>query len=175
VVESRDWSTRLEYGYGIQYAQTGEDILDAYWQTLVVGKLSGGFESAKAGFVEWDEVVRSNFRDIPTSKYLKRTSWILALPSIVKKSIEMAKFGLSAGHLMTFRGDMTVATNRRLLAPSLAKKGDHIALVKGSKVPLVLRTAADGLKWNLIGHCYVHGIMRGEAFDEDQLADIWIV
>lgn len=40
------------------------------------------------------------------------------------------------------------------------------------KVPLVLRTVAGGPKWNLIGDCYVHGIMHGEGFNKGRLTDI---
>jgi hypothetical protein len=179
-----EWEKISQARSGIQYAQTEEEILDAYWQTLVAGKLSGGYDAAKAGFVQWDEVIRAKFLKLSTSKYLKWTNTVLALPSLIKMATEIAKSGFSAGPIMAFRSDMTVATNRRMfrteeghigLAPASAKKGDCIAIFKGVKVPLVLRPAAGSSKWNLVGDCYIHGIMRGEVFDESICADFWIV
>ncbi|RSL81600.1 hypothetical protein CEP51_005743 [Fusarium floridanum] len=41
---------------------------------------------------------------------------------------------------------------------------DEIALLKGGKAPFVVRR--DGKYWKILGECYVHGIMFGEAWDE---------
>ena len=59
------------------------------------------------------------------------------------------------------------------LVPRGALKGDSIAVFMGADVPFVLR-ATDTEEYELIGECYVHGIMNGEAFDgrEAQLGDI---
>ncbi|KAF2964103.1 hypothetical protein GQX73_g9476 [Xylaria multiplex] len=52
------------------------------------------------------------------------------------------------------------------LGPRLTKEGDRVFLVKGSRAPLMLRPRPQNGKWELLGDCYVHGIMQGEAFDE---------
>ncbi|KAH6699937.1 hypothetical protein BKA64DRAFT_714229 [Cadophora sp. MPI-SDFR-AT-0126] len=43
---------------------------------------------------------------------------------------------------------------------------DIIAIFAGAKVPYVLRAFKDQDKYSLIGECYVHGLMEGEAFEE---------
>jgi hypothetical protein len=57
------------------------------------------------------------------------------------------------------------------IVPLLAKPGDSVCLVFGADVPFVLRKAPTkqssekyGRKqcYNLVGECYVHGIMDGE-------------
>jgi hypothetical protein len=56
------------------------------------------------------------------------------------------------------------------LVPDYSEKGDIIAVVVGAQTPFVLRPAdqaAEGNKYRLVGECYIHGIMDGEA-----LADI---
>jgi len=61
------------------------------------------------------------------------------------------------------------------LVPSSVRVRDCIGLFKGAKVPLVLRKA--GTKeagYLLVGECYIHGIMQGEAFNEDKCGEIWI-
>lgn len=53
------------------------------------------------------------------------------------------------------------------LMPPLAKLGDHICVLYGCSVPVVLRkmsSAEDShAHWQLIGDAYVHGIMNGET------------
>ncbi|KAI1411478.1 heterokaryon incompatibility protein-domain-containing protein [Hypoxylon sp. FL1857] len=41
--------------------------------------------------------------------------------------------------------------------------GDIVACLEGAYVPHILRPTGDG-SWSLIGDCYVHGLMDGEAF-----------
>jgi hypothetical protein len=45
----------------------------------------------------------------------------------------------------------------------LAQVGDFVFLPLGSAVPFTIRPKSDGT-YELIGECYVHGIMKGEAF-----------
>lgn len=44
-------------------------------------------------------------------------------------------------------------------------QGDYIAVLAGGRFPFVLRSTGD--HYRLIGPCYVHGIMDGEAFLDD--------
>ena len=60
------------------------------------------------------------------------------------------------------------------LAPELTVSGDCVAIVKGAKVPLILRPMDDA-KWELIGDCYIHGIMHGEAFKKQKCEDMEII
>ena len=46
------------------------------------------------------------------------------------------------------------------LAPSGAREGDVICLLRGGNVPFVLRERENGY-WELVGEAYVHGIMDG--------------
>jgi hypothetical protein len=58
------------------------------------------------------------------------------------------------------------------LAPEATKKGDSIALLKGGRLPFVLRK--EGENWAMLGSCYIHGIMYGEGFDEKGCGTMWI-
>jgi hypothetical protein len=51
--------------------------------------------------------------------------------------------------------------------------GDKVVLIQGSEVPYVLRPSHDGT-YHVMGNCYVHGIMYGEAWDESMVEDIQI-
>lgn len=56
------------------------------------------------------------------------------------------------------------------MVPMMACVGDEIVIFSGGKVPFVIR--AEGNNFKLVGPCYVHGIMDGEAFpDGDTKSD----
>jgi hypothetical protein len=62
------------------------------------------------------------------------------------------------------------------LGPRLCQPLDCIAICKGGKLPLVLRPK--GNCWELIGECYIHGVMDGtqwEALAERECLDFWLV
>ncbi|KAF4500718.1 Heterokaryon incompatibility 6, OR allele [Fusarium agapanthi] len=59
------------------------------------------------------------------------------------------------------------------LVPWPARASDRIALLRGGRTPYVLRKA--GEKWKILGDCYVHGIMSGEAWNDDKCVDIEII
>jgi hypothetical protein len=52
--------------------------------------------------------------------------------------------------------------------PPAAQQGDLIYLLKGGAVPFVLRPVdGDAGKFEMIGECFVYGIMNGEALRKD--------
>lgn len=70
------------------------------------------------------------------------------------------------------------------LVPGICRESDVVVVVcKGVKVPIVLRRECakeegmeNGLgEWEFIGDCYVHGVMEGEAWDEQRCVDFWVV
>lgn len=60
------------------------------------------------------------------------------------------------------------------LAPAGAREGDAVVLARGGRLPLVLREVETGAS-ELVGDCYVHGIMYGEAFEEDKCQTIRLI
>lgn len=55
-----------------------------------------------------------------------------------------------------------------VLGPDALQAGDVVAVLRGGKVPFVLRkVSVDGgdERWVLVGECYVHGLMDGEGWD----------
>lgn len=55
--------------------------------------------------------------------------------------------------------------------PYNAKPGDHLYVSKGMRVPVVLRPVGNSGSWQLVGACYIHGLMDGEA--EDMAENQW--
>ena len=50
--------------------------------------------------------------------------------------------------------------------PNDAACGDRIALLLGGRTPFVLRPVAGTREYELVGACYVHGIMDGELLEK---------
>jgi hypothetical protein len=42
--------------------------------------------------------------------------------------------------------------------------GDQVWVLENGRVPFVLRPVADGKNFELLGECYVHGVMDGQLF-----------
>ena len=51
------------------------------------------------------------------------------------------------------------------LVPRRAQAGDLICVLFGTTTPYLLRPVESGagMQYQLVGHCYVHGLMDGEA------------
>jgi hypothetical protein len=59
------------------------------------------------------------------------------------------------------------------------EEGDIIALILGTCVPYILRPVAFGIssarQYQLVGECYVHGMMNGEGMHSGRAVDIMLV
>lgn len=58
------------------------------------------------------------------------------------------------------------------LVPSHCEEGDLVCCLAGGSVPYVLRQSDDGNDFKLVGECYIHGVMQGEALRGVQLEDL---
>jgi hypothetical protein len=54
------------------------------------------------------------------------------------------------------------------MAPHGTREGDIVFVAVGADVPYILRACEDG--YELVGECYVQGIMDGEAMEMDWIA-----
>ncbi|OBS23149.1 hypothetical protein FPOA_03706 [Fusarium poae] len=78
-----------------------------------------------------------------------------------------------ATNAMAWRRVFGTLKGRMGLGTCAAEFGDRIAILRGCNTPLILRKARDG--WELVGECYVHGVMYGEiSSEEHKLEDITI-
>jgi hypothetical protein len=54
------------------------------------------------------------------------------------------------------------------LGPKRSREGDVVAILFGGTRPYLLRPVRNGTHWRLVGECYVHDIMNGQA------AEMWL-
>lgn len=53
------------------------------------------------------------------------------------------------------------------LGPKETKGGDEIWIIRGSRIPVVLRKATGKEGYYILGHVYIHGVMHGEAMTQE--------
>jgi hypothetical protein len=54
-------------------------------------------------------------------------------------------------------------------------KGDALSLIKKCRTPMLHRETENADKWTLVGSCYLHCFMSGEAFLEERCDDARLV
>ncbi|WAO89022.1 HET domain-containing protein [Fusarium falciforme] len=150
--------------------EDGYDPLAVYWQTLCVGTFTSGGRHATAQlFYSWRSSLRpvfhlhqwrvdSLFRPLAFLGYVMRTwrdysEFASLLEPVYERRLGRGENGFLA------------------LLPGDAEVGDRIVLVKGGRVPLLLRRDGEG-QYRLVGEAYVHGIMDGEMFEEAKCVEM---
>ncbi len=72
---------------------------------------------------------------------------------------------LDTGNALTRRRMAVLRNNYLALVPASTRVGDEVFLIPGAATPFVFRRAGEG-KYEVMGECYVHGIMHGEWADK---------
>lgn len=75
-----------------------------------------------------------------------------------------ANFELAFSYASRTRRLFSTTSGRLGIGPSVLENSDIVAVLYGGKTPFVLRPIEFGYK--IMGQCYVHGIMHGEAVQE---------
>ncbi|KAF4780098.1 hypothetical protein HER10_EVM0009359 [Colletotrichum scovillei] len=158
-----------------------ETVFSAFWQTLVAGKDATEMAKAPAAYEEIISLLLDAstelFPSLPGQTYSARQR-----RPVGKGKLELAnlKTRTAGKAFQDVRTSMVHAMrNRRLcftakgylgLVPETCKVGDEVHILDGCHIPYLLRKV-DHRSHRLVGECYVHGIMRGEAVRDDQSMD----
>jgi len=154
---------------------SGENILDAFWQTLATGNLS---EEDKEG--ERKKLLRDEFLQIHKAR--KRLGPGLLWPFFIafnQSFLSIFLKGRRAIHqpqsrYVLFRRMIRTEQKRYIgLVSGNIRQGDEVWLLEGSKVPLIIRRQTEGYG-RFIGDGYIHGIMYGEAFKIGDCEDLML-
>jgi hypothetical protein len=168
---------------------TGQDMRDVFWQTMVGGCTEAEFHTIR-------EEYQSIRRKYPLYRFLyavrlTQYRWVcVALLAYLLACILLReKLGRPKPTDLRFFEHQSMVNDRRMfrsrggllgLGPAVCRRGDRIALLRGGRVPLVLRpvgntTSTSAPRWVLVGDAYIHGVMYGEAFDEEKCERIWLI
>ncbi|MCJ1397521.1 hypothetical protein MMC11_000715 [Xylographa trunciseda] len=161
--EVTKWETLTPSGPDHTYI-TGEYYYDVY-QAL--------YRAARAHFEShWygSAGARRGFTQYPALRRLyisfRRTRWIASRACAYSLGSAGSAFSALDAEIVHIRTFARTEQGYLALVPFEAVVGDSIAICQGGKMPLVLR--GDGPeKMRLVGDCYVHGMMTGEKYCEE--------
>jgi hypothetical protein len=145
---------------------------DAYWRTLC------------------GDIISPNLSDLTEPRRIQaqdRAAYQLWKKFLGGESADMVEDNPCPPQIEAFGTSFQQATtNRKLfltkegylgLGPREMQVGDQVYLINGSNVPFVLRPRSDTERrehfdlpykfFDLVGNCYVHGIMDGELYEND--------
>ncbi|KAI1465519.1 HET-domain-containing protein [Daldinia caldariorum] len=157
---------------------TGEPVQDAFVQTLAAGSCHESIETLRAqlDILERDATIVRWLRFLPAhfpGWLVDKIIYLVHAVLFHDRSDQMA---------LGFRIPLSSLADRRVfrtekgyigLGSALAEVDDQVTVVAGARVPLILRQK--GSQWTLQGDCFLNGIMRGEAYREDETSQMWIV
>jgi hypothetical protein len=136
-----------------EISAAGERRIDAFWRTIITDMKSSMWLKATqdeegAQFRRWMTVHDpSAFEPADLATKAKEEDIIHFLASFQQATPTRRFFITKEGHMG--------------LGPRLVEPGDVVCVLFGSQVPFILREVDD--HYLLIGECYCHGIMEGEA------------
>jgi hypothetical protein len=152
---------------------TGEQYLDVYHAILAAARHQ--FESQWYGYLRVREGPESRAGALRRFYPKIRRVWPLnkAVRAALESLIAFQGFGTFDAQILQSRTFARTEQGYLAIMPVEARVGDAIAICQGGKVPLLLRQNLDG-KLRLLGGCYVHGIMSGERYCEEDCCEISI-
>ncbi|KAI0902598.1 hypothetical protein F4806DRAFT_491069 [Annulohypoxylon nitens] len=149
------------------------------WQVPVAG-----VKQPKAAFSECIDIVESYkaFRQqlerevSKQKKYHKQDEMADSIRDLAQQKKSIGYGSLLCDNLLGWR---FVITRRNFfgVVPGNAQVGDLVSIINGGDVPFLLRkheTQMNPLRYNLIGGCYIHGIMLGEALSFEGVEETMI-
>ncbi|KAH8794329.1 heterokaryon incompatibility protein-domain-containing protein, partial [Hyaloscypha sp. PMI_1271] len=150
------WRMSCNVGFSLAKYPTGEPVGEVVMRTLcwelknvTTHGQSSLFSKEMENFREWHSV--------------------LTTTSTLEEYEEQLQFIRAENQMPT---PLCITARGYLAAiPFVTKVGDCIAILAGGRLPFVLRPT--GNHYRLVGPCYVHGIMYGEAFPENLDELIW--
>jgi hypothetical protein len=140
----------------------GETAFFAYMQTLA----NGCVQIATRDNRPYDESFESEClvkEAIHVEKALGSDAIAPSLCEMAKKIKTKDEWSRAANGASTNRIFARTKKGYYVLGPKVMEEGDVVCVLYGGKMPFVLRPW--GRYFLLVGECYVHGLMKGEAID----------
>ncbi|KAK5690904.1 hypothetical protein LTR97_012067 [Elasticomyces elasticus] len=157
---------------------TGEPLLIAYRKALTAGSVVLEDEDAERVFAEWRRLlmpaqmmarVRKTLGNFRSSGVSTIAGLIIGNQTVTRETrVFFAMTEVSYGRRLSWTSKGFLA-----LLPEATIEGDLIVILRGGRLPFVVRPVEHGHR--LIGPAYVHGIMNGEAYDEESCGDLRLI
>ena len=143
---------------------TGEPVHDVYRRVLVANKDDLDNEASAAYIAHYKRMLRSFQIHEQVKSHIKGgPPFDFNEEELKSISQSLKKYAVPMGGRISSRRLCVTRKGYMGLVPNSAREGDSICVFIGAEVPFVLGRSGD--EYRLVGDCYVHGIMKGEALD----------
>jgi hypothetical protein len=164
--------------FGGSATQRYQSREEAFWRTLIADHTAGvhpapiTWAENYAAMERWFGISAGSESTAPCMQFALPESERTMPTEVHSEEFEATSaflFHVGAGSF----GRCVAATKNGLLAivPPMTKKGDLVSIIWGTQTPYLLRPhqmRIGGEKcWELVGGCFVHGLMNGEGLKED--------
>ncbi|KAJ3544957.1 hypothetical protein NM208_g2761 [Fusarium decemcellulare] len=165
----------INFAAQLRGAPPGDTVFNAFWHTIVAGKDGNGQLKSPTSFAEifsllLDELT-SRSPSLPGQTYSVRQTrpkgkGRLELENLSKRAPSQTFQEIRTAMKRALKDRRLGITQKGYLGlfPQRAKEGDDIYVLENCVVPFVMRPAEHG-NLQLVGECYVYGIMEGEAVE----------
>jgi hypothetical protein len=168
------WVSYIDMAKRFEQYPSGVSVFDAFWQTLVAGSDVSGREKAPQDYSEVFSLVLDSstgkMPSLPGQVYSpRRKKGFFTLDSLRSRKPAKTLEDLRVSFTAALRNRRFAVSERGYfgLVPRGTVAGDRVCVLEGINVPFVLRKAPEENAFELVGECYVHGIMEGEAIDRN--------
>ena len=177
IYANEEWVSSIALIEKLVHYPTGESVWDAFWQTIVAGKdRSVNFKAPQ----EYSEILSLIVDEIsgrelhiegqPYSP--RRTKGYFTVKSLRSRRPREILDDLNSALRAAMRGRRLAVTRKgyMCLVPGGTRIGDVVVVLKRAHTPFVMRSYFDDhsrRSFQLIGETYVHGIMKGEALNQE--------
>ncbi|KAJ5420976.1 Heterokaryon incompatibility [Penicillium sp. CMV-2018d] len=157
-----------------------EDQLAVYWQTLCTGTYDAAAAAPGRGrkiasqklFYSWRASLKPLYQlnRWNADRMLRPLGFVGYVVKTYRMFSEFPRFLEGSYGRRLGRA----ANGYLCLVPATSEVGDKVILARGGRVPLVVREDRGTGYWRLVGEAYVHGIMDGEAWEEDKCKEFQV-
>ncbi len=144
----------------------GQSFKEAFWRTLV-----GDFHDMTRPALEYLGGVYDKWVALHEELMLYcNSAGPASLPTddaFWHRIHETGTFGNAIGGCISSRSVCVTRDGYLGCVPSSARIGDEIFVLIGSQTPFVVRQAIQKGKYEIIGECYMHGMMDGEVLERE--------
>lgn len=160
---------------------THEPMLSVFWQTISGGVLYENYFESKRLFHSFENTYLA-MRHIPSCLW----SCQILMAIVLAYCFVVARLRMAFGRkdvALYFEQTATTVNRRSFvtvngaygMGPKAMQASDYVFILKGGKVPMILRPSNTEGWWTLVGEGYVHGIMHREAYQEELCIPVTIV
>ncbi|KAL2061199.1 hypothetical protein VTL71DRAFT_7472 [Oculimacula yallundae] len=169
-----------------KYGDSDEEIEDAFWRTLVGDQTPFKRPAPDILYKDFKQWVQlSEYNDRIGREVLANTRRSLPTDDAYWQTVQdTATWGLALGSCASMRRFAVTKDGFMAIVPAMAKVDDVVSIASGARYPLLLRKKGEmqipnkGILscYELVGECYVHGIMDGEMMNtETKVRELLIV